>query len=541
MSDGSATSASAGWPGPLQWHYDLHRVWARGSLRFWLLRFAEGYEREEMFDQIEDLMREAGVGAYASYEISGEFDILLRAWIPLEQTGRFPELIDERLLLHPEDDQREYVAVEIVRQWIWSEEGSTVFTPRACDLEALQKNTTLEEIEIVNRLSDESHGQLAPQPDAVNPELPQRMMEELAIADLQATTGIRVLIRISPRENLRKPDRLKMTTMIASELDRMTRPKGFEFEVGEGRFLVDEASLYRCKDHSLLLLCRLPYVAWHSMREELLDPLGRVPGVSQTTTYPALSQGFVRSREFLFLGEEIPGLLRGGADRPTEDAERSDGEVPPPPPVLPGVLDFLDRPEDEGFEAKGSAFTPLDGWLRREFDAPDDKHLKESSGFFRDTVARNVVAMLNSGGGVIVIGLLEVDRYQDHSSDRLRLRLSKLPRGGRFHVIGLQDPIFQSGGWDKFELKLNRLLTEQIDGEIVDLVHVSRDWYQERTLAVIRVDYPGMSEGFFLREGRESRFLVRNGGSTEELRGSRASRYIGRRRNREQRGWRRSE
>jgi hypothetical protein len=116
----------------------LHRVWARGSLRFWLLRFAEGYKREEMFDQIEDLMREAGVGAYASYELSGEFDILLRAWIPLEQTGRFPELIEERLLLHPEDDQREYVTVEIVRQWIWSEEGSTVFTPQACDLEALQ-------------------------------------------------------------------------------------------------------------------------------------------------------------------------------------------------------------------------------------------------------------------------------------------------------------------------------------------------------------------------------------------------------------------
>ena len=97
--------------------------------------------------------------------------------------------------------------------------------------------------------------------------------------------------------------------------------------------------------------------------------------------------------------------------------------------------------------------------------------------------------MLNSGGGVILIGALERDRYAQHKSDRLRLRLGKVPAGGRFHVIGLQDPIFRERGWDGFELKFNRLLKESIEGEIANLVHVSRDWYKEQTLAVVRVDY----------------------------------------------------
>jgi len=508
------------------------------------------YSREEFFDGLEEYLENAGVGAYATYELSGEFDVLLRAWLPESQTsGRFADKIDDDLGL---EDSRDFQVVDIVRHWVWSDDKS--HKPEPCHHEELIEMFGMSDLATINRLSDESHRSDAANPSAGEVELVKRMMGGNGLADLRGTAGIRILVRLEGLYNLKTSrERGDALQVLTREVDRVTRPKGRR-QIGpdNGRFTIDEVSLYRCRDESLLLLCRVPYTRWHWIREDLLQPLAALPGVAQTTTWPALTQNFVRSRERLRPTPEMAKLIAvseekekrvGQEDEPPED-ENGDGglgaepfEPPPPPPTPPGAMEFLDQHENAHFEAKGSAFTRVEGWLSREIETPEERYLKESNGFFRDTIAKSVVAMLNSGGGVILIGVLERDRYTHHKSDRLRLRLSRFPVSGRFHVIGLQDPVFRERGWDGFELKFNRLLKESIEGEIADVVHISRDWYREQTLAVVRVDPVEIGDGYYLREGNKPpRFMIRRGGSTDELEGGSVTRYIDRRRRKEKSG-----
>jgi hypothetical protein len=517
------------WPGMLQWNSEIHRGWGHCSLHFWLLRFHEMYDREEMFNKLVEFMDETRIGAYAAYELSGEFDILLRAWIPMDQAGAFADRLEGAF--NPVDS-REFTVQQVVRHWPWR--GEDTEKPRTCDIDALAEEISPDDVDRINRLSDQTHRGEPAKTSPSDAELIKQLMRSNAIADLQTTTGIRVFLRLKVKDRVDTEDWLRMTNKVACELDKLTRPKGRRRASSEsnGRFTIDEVSLYRCNDRSLLILCRVPYTNWHFMRTRLLEPLADMHGILQTTTLPALSRNFVRSRNHLFLDDQaVSGLGTPSLpDDPSSGGSDEDGPIPPPPSVPPGVRGYLERPEDTEFEAKGSAFSPLEPWLCRDMDATPESDLDESSGFFRDTIARTVVAMLNTNGGVLVIGVLEEERFSRHNNELLKLRISQLPRGGRFRVLGLQDPTFRKRGWDGFDLKFNRLLKESIEGEVADLVRVSRHWHGRQSVALVQIEYPGMSDGFWLRDGKESRFLIRRGGSTDELRGPEAQRYIKRKR-----------
>lgn len=525
MSTPDAASTVQPWPGLLQWHSELHRRWARCSLQFWLLRFGEMYDREAKFDQLVEFMEGEDIGSYAAYELSGEFDILLRLWVPAAEAGGFADRLEKEF---DPVDSREFTAVEVVRHWPWR--GEVGEEPEPCDAEKLARTTSIEDVTAVNRVSDETHrGELALPSENEAPVL-ERLMAAHAVTDMQSTTGIRIIIRLKVKERLDNEDSIRLTNHVATLLDGITRPKGGDYKATPGHFIVDEVSVYRCKDRSLLVLCRVPYEGWHSLREGLLEPLGNMQGVLQTTTFAALSRNLVRSRDRLLLDDQAAEALSGGdGGQGAAGAGDRSPKVPPPPVTGSGASPRLDRSEGAEFEVKGSAFTMLERWLGRAADAADDAHLKESSGFFRDSVAKTVVAMLNSEGGSMVLGALEPEKMREKENELLKLRVSKLPRVGEYAVVGLQDPTFLKGGWDAFQLKFNRLLKECVEGEVADLVRLSRDWIAGETVAVVEIEYPGMEDGFFLRDGKEQRFLVRRGGSTDELHGPAIQRYIKRR------------
>jgi hypothetical protein len=127
---------------------------------FLALPLPGAYDREEFFDKLEAYVERAGAGAYATYELSGEFDILLRVWLHQAQaTGRFADNIEPDLGLA---DSREFQVIEILRHWVWSGEKSHAL--EACDHENLRGELDIEKVEAINRLSDESHRQ-----DTANP------------------------------------------------------------------------------------------------------------------------------------------------------------------------------------------------------------------------------------------------------------------------------------------------------------------------------------------------------------------------------------
>jgi hypothetical protein len=489
------------------------------------------YDREAKFDELVEFMEGEEIGSYAAYELSGEFDILLRLWVPAAEAPGFADRLIEAF---QPIDSREFTDLEVVRHWPWR--GDQGEEPKTCDPDELATNTSIDDVTMVNRVSDETHrGEVALPSESEAPVL-ERLMNANAVTDMQSTTGIRILVRIKTKDRLDNEDFLRLTNQVAAVLDGVTRPRGEKHDLAGGHFTVDEVSLYPCKDRSLLVLCRVPYELWHGLRKGLLEPLGNMQGVLQTTTLPALSSNLVRSRDRLVLSEEAIAALNGGDDQPPGAAGEGDPNpsIPPPPTPGPSVVDLLDRLEDVDFEVKGSAFTKLEQWLCRAAEAVENAHLKESSGFFRDSIAKTVVAMLNSEGGTIVLGALEPAKMKAKSENELlKLRVSELPTVGEYAVVGLRDPTFLDGGWDAFQLKFNRLLKQHIEGEVVDLVRLSRDWHEGEILAVIEVEYPGMEDGFFLREGKEQRFLIRRGGSTDELSGPNIQQYIKRRIKRE--------
>jgi hypothetical protein len=455
-----------------------------------------------------------------------EYDILLKVWLPTLAVGRFAELISTEV--RPTDD-RNYSVIEIIRDWIWSDGAER---PGPAELDRLSAATSSEEVGMVNELSESSHESQAI--NATTPlevDLVHRYMSARAITTVSPTNGIPLIVRLTPTE-LDKKHFMRMQESVARELDRLADRNEQSIDK-RLQLQIYDLSMYRCADRTLLVMCRVANEAWHLIREQLLPPLGGLAGVAQTTTYPAMSRDFIAWREHLVLDKEVKEMLGAGEAEPWVEPTESQPLLGPPLP--PSVHDFLDREEDEEFEAKGSAFSPLEPWLGREVGAKEARYLKRDKGFFRETIARTAVAMLNTGGGTILIGAIEADRFAKHESEVLKVRVANLKAEDegeehRFLVVGLQDLIYRKQGWDGFDRKLHRELEEAVEGEITGLVRNYLDFYRERDVALMRIRYPGMTDGFYVVEGRERRFFVRQGGANRELFGKEITRYIDRKR-----------
>src|SRR6478735_8802800 len=114
-------SVGTQWPGHLQWHGEMHRKLGGRTLHFWFLRMAGIYQKEETFQKLLKCMDEVDTVAYAGYELTGEFDVMLRLWLRPSAVGKFDELLKEKLRL---DTSRNYSVIETVRHWVWEEGGN---------------------------------------------------------------------------------------------------------------------------------------------------------------------------------------------------------------------------------------------------------------------------------------------------------------------------------------------------------------------------------------------------------------------------------
>jgi Putative DNA-binding domain len=535
--------AGSEWPGELQWHGEMHRRIGARSLHFWFLRFVGIYEKAEVFGQILECVGEVDAVAYAGYELSGEFDIMLRLWLPPGEVGRFAELLKRRL---PIRSNRNYSVIETVRHWVWeAQHDGEESRVAGCEIDSLDPTSLLEDVETLNRLSDASRKSArVDAPLAKDARVLDRFLAAKAITLVNPGNGIRLVMRLSPGEDVNDTDLARITEGVARELHALRDTPGREPAKRSASLRIRELSLYRCTDNTLIGLCRIDYLAWHLFRDQLLSRLARIPGLAQSTTFPVFSAGLEISREALIvdgevrdsipepdlsdrLARRIPAVLRPGPLKPREEGLDPSG-LPQPPSEPLAVSRYFNSEEGGRFETKGSAFSKLEDWLDRGPDDPEHLGLKEERGFFRDTIAKSIVSMLNTEGGVILIGVLEAERYDEDLRERIKLRLEAYPREGRFYLLGLQDPIYRKGRWDGFDRKFQEMLKPLVDGVIGRRVQLSPGWHDGREFAIVQVRGPGTRSPrrpYYLNDG-EPHFYIRRGGRNEPLKGREVHEYL---------------
>lgn len=71
-------------PELLLWHDLVHESQDLSRLYFWRLSFSPSYKREEIFETIRNVFEELEITSYTVYETLGNYDLLLRMWVPRE-------------------------------------------------------------------------------------------------------------------------------------------------------------------------------------------------------------------------------------------------------------------------------------------------------------------------------------------------------------------------------------------------------------------------------------------------------------------------
>jgi hypothetical protein len=69
-------------PEVLLWHDAIHELQDTCRLQFWRLSFSPSYEREHIFARLRGFYEDVKITSHTTYETLGDYDLLLRLWVP---------------------------------------------------------------------------------------------------------------------------------------------------------------------------------------------------------------------------------------------------------------------------------------------------------------------------------------------------------------------------------------------------------------------------------------------------------------------------
>jgi DNA sulfur modification protein DndB len=179
-----------------------------------------------------------------------------------------------------------------------------------------------------------------------------------------------------------------------------------------------------------------------------------------------------------------------------------------------GLKYYLDKDEGESLEFKGSLALDVKRYLL------GDGKSAESDTIAEDGALKTIVAFLNSKGGELVIGVLELSRFENV----LEEKLSDCPVYADKIIFGLTNE-YKKDAWDGFQQRLLSWIETRIGADVIDaeLVKITKEQFEDKEICRVTVS-PADAKQFL-----GTRFFVRRGNKTVLVEGQEIDRYWSRR------------
>jgi hypothetical protein len=465
----------------LQWHPSVHEAVGHETLHYWLLAFSTSYEWEMLEAELIDLLGSFKVRSFALYELMGEFDVMLRVWMPPDISGVFRADLQGRLQRFSLTSDRHYAVEEILRHWPFAPGGKGAIVP----LGPGAASPSPAEIEKANALMVEE-GTLD---DPFLASLASSVVIGPKSHDRDQVEGVKIVTLIKPVSPLSNAQKRGLAKQLALTLDQQPA--------------VVQRSLYQVEgqDAAFILTCLAPKDSFFAFRDELvrgLAPLLETAG-ARTNSYASSSAGLLMFQDVI----TAPGVRR------MRKIEARTAE------------ELLSQEESTTLEVKGSALAPLDPWLF------GDEQLVESPVHFHRGVLRAIVGLLNTDGGTVLIGALERQRYKSRLSEA-QMKSLDFKEIGAYLCLGLVDPTFTGKGWDAYERRLAEMTASNVTADPSALISLRKEEIDGAVFCLIDVQPGGELGWHYLQPQRGDggpQFLVRQGARTVALGGLDADRY----------------
>jgi len=175
-----------------------------------------------------------------------------------------------------------------------------------------------------------------------------------------------------------------------------------------------------------------------------------------------------------------------------------------------GVTYYLDKDESETLEFKGSLLLDLNRHLL------GDGELVENPSLLDEGALKTIVAFLNTKGGDLLVGVLELARFEKIYEDKL----SDCPSYKDKIVFGIENE-YKKDEWDGYLQRLISYIETRISPDVLDadLVTISKLSHNSKDLCLISVQTADAKQYL------QNKFYIRRGNKTVLLEGADVDRY----------------
>lgn len=481
------------------------------NLVFYQVQFDEPFEPSQLARSVLEVVESLGITSYAAYETIGEFDLLLRCWVP---QAIHPQVVCDSILDRARSRIRTVRGIpvsDILFHWPWlSEDGGSYYHPP----ENAMKWDSDYAVRLNRTLTAEPGGL---DDDEIDDALAAHLIAPIASNVLEHHADIKFVILLASVAGGGSGGGVQERRMVSAALRETFAALPAANSATSGGSALAQLSLYETRGSDVaafVLMGRLAsqqyYEGLQLVFEKLTETGFRSYFRLRPYTYLTASPGFIELRD------TVPVATAPEQSWIVNDATE--------------LLDLLERDESSTLEFKGSIYVQVRSWLL-------DGSLEASEDLFTSGVVREVAAFLNSpAGGVLVLGALERDRELSRvpatSRDAAERRLDELPRVADKVLTGVElDAEAKSlfADLDKASRHLMQKLRSGLEApSLAGLVRVTFHDVRERTVCVVEVR-PLPSNGGWAYIRGESELPVRDGAETRRLLGRQADEHRARR------------